>query len=87
MRETHDLAGGLFRFKIHPDFPVEDLDGFRLTSGISRHEFRALVTVGKRQGANPSDWFISYLPIPLESTESLEAWDGQRWIDVEPVSR
>jgi hypothetical protein len=85
MDETHKLAGGLYRFRLSPKVPTLDLQGYRDSSGISPIGFKGLVIAGRRQGANPHDWRVSFISVPLSEIEALEAWNGKAWIE-RPIS-
>lgn len=79
MQGTHEKCGGLYRLKISPDIITHDLEWFRANSGINRKVFKSIVSVGRRQGANPDHWRVCEEAIPLVAIDRVEAWTGTAW--------
>lgn len=53
-------------------------------SGISKKLAKGLEDVGKKWGANPDEWYVSYQPIPVTSwLYPIEIWSGKEWVNIE----
>jgi len=55
---------------------------YRKNSGESHAMLKGLVKVGKKQGANPKQWFVSYEEVPNFNCCSYERWDGNTWVEL-----
>ena len=49
---------------------------------IPKNIIQALEDVAKEWGANPSEWWVSYKPIPVNRFASIETWNGETWVEV-----
>lgn len=55
---------------------------YQKNSGESPSMLKALAKVGKKMGANPKDWFVSYEEVPNFNCCSRERWDGHKWVEL-----
>jgi hypothetical protein len=79
------VAVCLIRIEVMPEAaPFKWADHVRL-SGISRQMARALERVARRDGSDPSDWRVSYEPVPIEQWTAVEMWHEEQWRDVSDV--
>lgn len=55
-------------------------DSHRLYSGAREDISRAMDAEGRRQGADPSDWYSSFRPVPVKGAV-LQVWNKGSWFD------
>jgi len=39
-----------------------------------------LKKVAYRRGSRPSQWFVSFSPVPSDKWLAIEIWDGKKWV-------
>jgi hypothetical protein len=74
-QETMEKSGGLVRIGVRPTTaPYGWADYVRL-SGINRKMAAGLRKAGVRAGSNPYDWFVSFMPVPMEKWVAVETYN------------
>ena len=83
VQEMRRYAGGVFRFGIDSTqaIPWKDLPE---ATYMASDTMLALASAGKRQGANPSDWFAVVGKLPLTSVAAIETMnEAGAWVSAE----
>jgi hypothetical protein len=87
MTETYEKCGGLTRIGVDPDLVrLHDFGEFVQMSGIPSLHADWLRREGRRQGANPKKWRVSFDPIPRDLWAAVDVWDGRKWVRVMEAS-
>lgn len=60
-------------------------EAFVRQSGIRKADAVRLARVAERQGARPSDWRVSFEPVPYASWLGVEIWDEAGWHPFTPA--
>jgi len=79
-QETHQLGGGLYRFRLSPEFPTISFHDYKKCSGISEEMYLQLSSQGRKDGANPNDWRVSFVPVNLDDIDLVERWNDLIWV-------
>jgi len=79
-QETHQRCGGLYRFRLSPEFPTISFYDYKKCSGISEKGYLHLISKGRSYGANPNDWRVSFAPVNLEAIDLVERWNDSIWV-------
>lgn len=64
---------------------AHDWESYKKLSGISEETAAALEQTGTEKGADPSEWYASFQPVPLAGgcLFPIEIWNGRQWADIE----
>jgi hypothetical protein len=79
--ETLAIGGGLLRFGVDERRVPATWTYHANTSGLKKKAARALERAAREKGANPSDWRVSYEPVPVTDcvievfNPTTERWD------------
>jgi hypothetical protein len=76
---THERGGGLARVGVHPTTAPHDWVAYKQLSGVSPKMARFMYNQAVAAGSKPSEWFISFEPVPADRWRAVELWDGVRW--------
>ena len=62
-----------------------DWQTYKKISGISEEAATRWEEAGIKEGADPSEWYVSLQPVALVGgcRFPIEIWNGQQWIDIE----
>ncbi len=78
--ELHEKSG-LIRFVL--EFKKDTLCSwakYRYKSNTPYEVYENMEKTGIRQGADPKEWYASFVNIPLRKCVALEKWNGKEWI-------
>jgi hypothetical protein len=79
-RSTEQLGNGLIRIEVAPETaPVTWTEHKRSGKGPSRKDTQTLEKVARLDGADPSQWRLSYEPVPRDKWLTIELWNGVSW--------
>ena len=79
-KEEMCLRVGLGRIEIKPSESFISWSKFGTTSRINPKLFNSMTQVGIGQGANPNEWFASYIPIISRYFISIEMNIEGKWV-------
>jgi hypothetical protein len=71
--------GGLARIGVLPSTATDDWCSYRAKSGILPIEAEQLCVNGRKAGASPDQWFVSFEPVGSNHWVAVELWEGQQW--------
>ncbi len=76
------------RLEIDPNVVnLRTWNNYNKKSGESREMLKALAKTGKKMGANPKQWFVSYEEVPIENISRFERWNGNEWVELVPADQ
>ena len=75
---------GAFRIKVKSDLPLLSWNDFVEKSGEREEICRSLEMVGRKQGANPAEWYCSldHIPVNDDTVESVGIFHDGEWEDL-----
>lgn len=79
IKQMIDNDGGLVRIEIAPETAPYCWREFKIRSGVSSKVIKGLVRAATEQGAKPSQWFVSFDPVPRDKWLAVEHWQGSEW--------
>ncbi len=74
------------RIEINPSkVRAYDWETYKKISGLPDEAALRLERAGIEKGADPSEWYGSFQPVPLAGgcLFPIEIWNGRQWIDIE----
>ena len=80
MREMVAQGLSLYRIGVLPEAVPLNWTAIRMQSGMSAKMARGMIEVAKKWGANPLDWYGSFAPVPASQWQTVESFDGTKWI-------
>jgi hypothetical protein len=82
--ETLEGVHGLVRFALAPEVVRYDFATICTLAGITPPVRRGLLRTGRRQGAQPSDWYGTLDPVPRSQWAWVEVFQVDHWERVSP---
>jgi hypothetical protein len=79
MEETAAKAGGLCRFGVSPETAPHSWQAFRRLARADQAILDGLVAGARRHGADPSRWYVSFVPVPRDKWLAIETWYRGKW--------
>ena len=76
------LGGGVVRFGVAPPTAPYHFQALVQRSGMSVAMAHGLRHRGQAQGADPSDWWGTFQPVPRELWTDVEVWEEDHWVPV-----
>lgn len=73
---------GVARIEVVPTDSYITWKKYRHVSGISQWDFLTMEQVGIDRGANPSEWYARFSPIPKEEWLTTQIRIDGKWIDL-----
>jgi len=75
---------GAFRIKVKGDLPLLTWNDFVEKSGERKKICRSLEMIGRKQGANPAEWYCSldHIPVNGDTVESVGIFHDGKWEDL-----
>lgn len=77
--ETALYCGGIVRIRINPQAAPYTFQDFKRLSRISNNRAKALAAVAIEKGSKPSEWRVSFNPVPQSEWLGIDVWDGEKW--------
>ncbi|HEV8177052.1 MAG TPA: hypothetical protein VGP44_05125 [Gemmatimonadales bacterium] len=78
--ELRRLGHGLWRIGVDPATAPVSWEQFKETSGIDPIIAYGLTGAGRKQGADPADWYCSYAEVPEERWRRVDFWFNGGWM-------
>ena len=85
MQESHEMVG-LIRFVVDERSAPFNWRDHKKLGGINRRTARALYNAAIEQGSCPTQYRLSYDPVPSSEWLAVEEWDGTRWQPIPGIS-
>jgi len=79
-RGTEAVGRGLFRIGARPETAPATWTDYRRDSHAPAALLRGLADTARKQGVSPSDWRISWDPVPRHAWLGVEVWREDAWI-------
>jgi hypothetical protein len=79
-KDELDHTLGLARIEIKPSRDFISWYKFRTTSGVNKKLWIEMTNLGREKGANPEEWYASYIPIISRYFLSVEMKIQGKWI-------
>jgi hypothetical protein len=76
---------GLVRIGVEPSTAPVNWKQFQRESGIYRPYARGLEKSGRKVGANPNEWFVSFDEVTADKFVRIESYVVGRWVEAEIV--
>jgi hypothetical protein len=77
--ETHQMYG-LCRFIVHAAVAPHGWKEYIELSGIPKFFLDWAADRGRRMGANPHQWFVTFGPVEGDKWNRIEEWNGAEWV-------
>lgn len=84
MAQTAERGEGLVRFGVLPEVAPHNWNEFKRLSGVHSRMAKGMYSGGISQGAKPSEWYVTFDPVPREKWAAVEVWQDEKWIRVLP---
>jgi hypothetical protein len=81
-QHTHELCGGLVRIGVAPSTAPYSWPTLKRLSRMSLKTARSLWTAGINAGADPTEWFGTFDPVPREKWMAVQVFKDGTW---EPI--
>lgn len=78
-QETAERGKGLYRIAVSSDTASFNIYEFRKRSGVSSKMWKGLFLRAEQCGSVPTEWRVSFDPVPSEKWLSVECWDRDIW--------
>lgn len=84
---TAELGKGLIRIEVTPEAAPYSWQDYKKKSGAHRKHIRGLEKAALECGAKPSEWRVSFSPVPKSKWLAVEVWNWpkQIWEDFATV--
>jgi hypothetical protein len=85
---TAKIGEGLIRIEVSPDAAPYSWKDFKKKKMWTKKIIKGLEKAALKVGANPSQWRMSYYPVPKEKWIAVERWnpEKQTWEDFKTVT-
>jgi hypothetical protein len=78
MRECHEMVG-LIRFTVNEASAPYTWSHHKRNGGMDRSTAKSLYDTAIEMGSSPSQYRMSYVPVPASKWLAVENWDGASW--------
>lgn len=78
---NHRWSDGVVRIGVAAETAPYDWHDYQRLSGLDRKMLNGLRKIAIRLRSRPSEWFVSFEPVPRDKWLAIHAWDGTHWND------